>query len=216
MQTAYNIYARGVLFLYHFIRETGPLVSKIEADLENVRALLSARAPQRVRVPGAIEAAVAIILSPVSMGWEVLLIKRAEREGDPWSGQMAFPGGRRDADDADLLATAMRETREETGIRLEQHDVLGDWDDLFRDIPELPRVVVRPFVFGVPARPVIRPNHEVATHVWASFDELQDARAVTEVPIRGETLSVESFELGEHVVWGMTHRMLGPLVDLLL
>ena len=75
-----------------------------------------------------VEAAVALILLPTSDGdLEALFIKRAEVEGDPWSGQMAFPGGRRDPVDDDLLATAARATLEETGIDLARAPFSRPW-----------------------------------------------------------------------------------------
>ena len=62
------------------------------------------------------EAAVSLLLRPSGDGLKFLAIKRAESEGDPWSGHMALPGGRRDAEDEDLWVTAVRETWEETGL----------------------------------------------------------------------------------------------------
>src|SRR3989442_10873051 len=84
-------------------------------------------------------------------GLEALFIRRAQRADDPWSGQVALPGGRRDAGDADLFATAVRETREETGIDLAGAERLGRLDDLYPRTPTLPPVVVRPFVFALVA-----------------------------------------------------------------
>ena len=97
---------------------------------------------------GTKEAAVAAIL--VGSGTtspDILLIKRAQRDNDPWSGQMAFPGGRRDSNDANLINTACRETLEETGIVLRGQDVVGELDDIRPLGPGLPRIIVRPLVF---------------------------------------------------------------------
>jgi len=71
--------------------------------------------------PGEATASVAMTLAGPSL--KTLMIKRAEREGDPWSGQVAFPGGRRERQDRSLLETATRETKEEVGIDLQRSAV---------------------------------------------------------------------------------------------
>src|SRR5258706_15048364 len=102
-----------------------------------------------------IPAAVGVILHDGDDGLEALFIRPAVRAGDTWSGQIAFPGGRRDPGDADLLATAIRETMEEVGVDLSGAERLGGLDDLYPRTPVLPPVVVRPFVFALTARPTI-------------------------------------------------------------
>ena len=176
---------------------------------------LDQRIPSRVREPDAWQAAVAVIVAPNPSGIpEVLLIKRAERDGDPWSGQMALPGGRRDDGDATLQHTAQRETSEETGIVLPDSALLGELDDLFPNIKVLPSVVVRPFVFGLGERPAVAPNEEVAAHVWVGLDTLRGAGRRIEVEVRGSARTVDAFVVGDHVIWGMTHRILLPFIDL--
>src|SRR5262245_4891896 len=96
---------------------------------------------------GMIAAAVSVILRDGDEGLETLFIHRAVRVGDTWSGQIAFPGGRREPRDRDLLATAIRETHEEIGVDLASAERLGVLDDLHPRTPVLPPVVVRPFVF---------------------------------------------------------------------
>src|SRR5207253_2021742 len=94
---------------------------------------------------------------------ELLMIKRAEHEGDPWSGHVALPGGRMDPRDRDLEQTAVRETWEETGIDIERDGyVLGRLDDLAPRMPVLPPLVIRPFVAVVPPTVTIVANPEVA------------------------------------------------------
>ena len=75
-----------------------------------VREVLGGSLPVGIDPPGPFAAAVAAILRQAPSGLEVLFIKRAERDGDPWSGHMAFPGGRREPHDSDLYSTALRET----------------------------------------------------------------------------------------------------------
>ena len=86
--------------------------------LATVRRALRDHRPQVADAPDARPAAVALVLLDGPQGIEILLIKRAERADDPWSGQIALPGGRYDVGDRDLEATAVRETREETGVDL--------------------------------------------------------------------------------------------------
>ena len=97
-----------------------------------------------------VHAAVSLILRE-GKELEVLLIKRAEIEGDPWSGQMALPGGRKDASDSSLLQTAMRETEEEVGLSLESEAVpLGRLEPTIPATHRLPPITIFPFVFRVP------------------------------------------------------------------
>ncbi len=142
----------------------------------------------------------AIILVESSTGSpELLLIRRAVKEGDPWSGQMGLPGGRRDTADAGTL--------------------MGELDDFQPRNPLLPKVIVRPFVFGLPTRPEVIPNQEVALHLWASIDTLAGSSERTEVEIHGSRRIVDAYLLGPaktpHVVWGMTHRILTPFLTLI-
>ncbi len=182
--------------------------------LDVLAATLSSRRPLRVELNDAIRAAVSVVLTPGHSGLELLLIRRAERQGDPWSGDMALPGGRMDVEDDGLCSTARRETLEETAVDLLGATLLGELDDLHSTTAELPRIVVRPFVFGIDPRPMIRSNHEVAGHLWAPLRELHAARAESEVVVRGRSRLVPSYRLGADVIWGMTHRILDPLVQL--
>ena len=185
--------------------------------LDDIRKRLVRAPPRRIVEPNTIEAAVALVL--VAYGREhdveLLLIKRATRDDDPWSGQMALPGGRRDQVDVDLMQTARRETREETGIALSPADALGELDDLHPRTPVLPPVVVRPFVFGLSRRPAVHLSDEAETHLWTSFGDLIASAASASVEVRGEELTVPSYRAGSHVVWGMTHRIIKSLIDLI-
>lgn len=185
------------------------------APFDVIKVRLRAQPPQRVHRPDAREAAVALILAPgAGEELELLLIERAERSGDPWSGQMALPGGRREETDDGLLDTARRETWEETGIELPPNSLLGELDDLFPNIKVLPEIVVRPFVFGLEFRPAVIPTREVAAHLWISLLELQQRRRPAEVVIRQEKRKVDAFVLGERVVWGITYRIVATLLGM--
>lgn len=183
--------------------------------LERVREKLAGYRPRRRRAAGRVEAAVALLLAPgTGSGVELLLIRRAEQPGDPWSGHMALPGGRRDPGDRDLLATVIRETWEEVGIRVGQEGLLAELDDLEPRTRTLPPVVVRPFVFGLGAKPAVNLSREVAEYVWVALDELASGRTRTEISIPGRRESFPGYQVGDHVVWGMTERILRPFIDL--
>ncbi len=179
---------------------------------ERLARLLASHRPRTENDPTLIRAAVAVIAVPDPDA--LLFIRRAERPGDPWSGQMAFPGGRAAEEDLDLLTTASREVLEEVGLSLRSDDCLGALDDVAPRTPHLPPILVRPFVFGLPARPALRPNLEVAEVVWAPFAELTspDRRSTWTFEREGATRVFPAYRVGEHVVWGMTERILSPLL----
>ena len=184
-------------------------------NVADARAILRHYEPVCVIDPARKQAAVAIVLVPLGdTDSEILFIKRASHPTDPWSGQMALPGGRRDADDADLAATAIRETREETGIDLAGVDLLGQLDDHAPVTPVLPPILVRPFVFEVNSRPSIQPNHEVERYVWASIKGLMASEQDTRVRVRNMDLRVPAFHVAREVIWGMTHRIVASFFDL--
>ncbi len=182
-----------------------------------IRARIHQSPPKRVNEPGTWQAAVALVLVLRPGGdLEMLFIRRAERDGDPWSGQMGLPGGRKEEGDDGLLDTARRETMEETGIGLPPDALLGELDDLFPNIRNLPPVVVRPFVFGLPDRPVIAPSDEVATHLWASLGTLRESARVVEIEVMGRKQEVDAFVTDGHVIWGITFRIVSRLLDFLI
>lgn len=169
-------------------------------------------APRTADDPGLLWAAVAVVLVPAPDA--ILLIRRSDRAGDPWSGHMALPGGRRGSGDATLLDTAIRESAEEVGLRLGPQDCIGTLDDVAPRTPMLPPIAVRPYVFVIPARPLLVPNGEVASVHWASIDSLlqpETYRAV-EVDIRGQSHRVDAFRVDDAIVWGMTERILTSLI----
>jgi 8-oxo-dGTP pyrophosphatase MutT (NUDIX family) len=147
---------------------------------------------------------------------ELLLIRRAEAERDPWSGHVAWPGGRMESEDADLMATAIRETREETGIDLARGGrVLGTLDDIHPRTPALPPILVRPFVAAVAGEARITASREVAGHTWVPFSAMLAETNWGSAPIAIRELGVHErpvFRYGGLQVWGMTELMLRQLV----
>ena len=187
-------------------------------NLQEARIKLRDHRP--VEIPfenGMIAASVAVILHDGDEGIEALFIHRAVRAGDTWSGQIAFPGGRRDPGDADLLATAIRETREEVGVDLSSAERLGVLDDLYPRTPVLPPVVVRPFVFALTARPTIVVSPEVQSAFWVSFRALQSPGVSGTFTVDHPGIprrAMPAYTLGKHTIWGMSERILTPLISL--
>lgn len=142
---------------------------------------------------------------------ELLMIKRADHEGDPWSGHIACPGGRMEPSDRDLAVTAIRETREETGIDVERDGrILDHLDDLTPRSPLIPPIIIRPYVALVRAEVKIVPSHEVASAFWVPLSALreQSAWGMGLVHARGGQRNVSIFQHGDHTVWGLTERVL--------
>lgn len=164
--------------------------------------------------PGAAEILQAAVALVVRGGaeLEVLLIKRAKREGDPWSGHMALPGGRRDPGDASLLETAIRETREETAVDLQARGVhLGRLEEVRPQSPRLPKLSVTPHVFGVPAdTPAHAASGEVDAVHWVSLARLRTAetKGQVEIPLPGGSRSFPCLLVADDAVWGLTYRIL--------
>jgi 8-oxo-dGTP pyrophosphatase MutT (NUDIX family) len=174
--------------------------------LTNVRAALAngvATELERAR-----RAAVSLVLSEREGALSVLLVRRAERAGDPWSGHMALPGGHEHPTDRDLLQTAQRETLEEVGLDLERAELLGRLDDV--SPMRSSAMVVRPFVFWLPEAPPLSTSDEIAETLWVSLADLasDSLRATREVELAATRLSVPAFVIGERVVWGMTFHLL--------
>jgi 8-oxo-dGTP pyrophosphatase MutT (NUDIX family) len=157
-------------------------------------------------------AAVALLLRlPPGGELELLLIKRAAWADDPWSGHVALPGGREEPDDETLAHTAVRETREETAIDVDAVGrIIGTLDELYPRSPHLPPIVIRPFVGVVRHDVSIIPSVEVASSFWVPVATLADPACTksTELEVRGVQFHERCFMVGDHVVWGLTERIL--------
>ncbi len=163
-------------------------------------------------------AAVAAILRDRAHEVEVLLIRRAEHPRDPWSGHMAFPGGRVDPADANPLAAAVRETREEVGLDLERDArLLGRLSDAvtFRRAADVPAAIV-PFVFELHGDPPLAINHEVQEAVWVPWSFLADEgnRSWFIWRRNGIPIPMPCYRYDGRVIWGLTLGMLSELVNL--
>jgi 8-oxo-dGTP pyrophosphatase MutT (NUDIX family) len=169
------------------------------------------RPPSSHQDEGRIHAAVALCLRG-GAELEVLLIRRAESEGDPWSGHMALPGGRSEESDPDLQATAIRETLEETGVCLERKGTpLGTLSPLVPSTRSLPPISIYPFVFGVDQDTSARvASHEVAEVLWAPLSTLRspEAEGTVEIPLGDAHRPFPCIRVGPRVIWGLTYRIL--------
>lgn len=196
-----------------------------------VRERLSARLPSpyllRIEPERIPQAAVTLLLREVESDDLVLIIKRAERMGDPWSGHLALPGGRVEEQDEDLLITAARETREEVGIDLLGIDLLdgmvsrqnfiGQLPTLTPASPGLPPIEITPLVALTPPDQSLQPNDEVGDLYWLSISEL----------LANGRSSEYRLNLGSYVrkwpaypspggpIWGITERILTSFLTLL-
>ncbi|KYF93730.1 hypothetical protein BE18_44470, partial [Sorangium cellulosum] len=209
-------------------------LAAIMARLEGREAALDALTQERQAAVAAILRAPAAILrapagslgtalepvgSPEPGEAELLLIRRAEHPGDPWSGHMALPGGRREVQDESLLATAIRETREEVGIDLAAHGTL------LARLPDIPAVVrgrrvgmiIAPFVFALRSTPDLTLSGEVAEALWTPLGPLARGERTSSYAYthEGNVLQLPCLRVDERVVWGLTYLMLEQLFELL-
>jgi 8-oxo-dGTP pyrophosphatase MutT (NUDIX family) len=182
-----------------------------EFDLKLIKARLIHEMPEPEIGSDLPVAAVAVIIGPSSRGGAVLLIRRRERGDDPWSGQIAFPGGRKSLADRDLLETAIREAMEEVGVQLKDHELLG----------HLPIVATRtrpmrvlPVIFQLKSEISIHANTEVTETFWVPISDLEKLEiGNTEVKVGKGSLTVPSYEYEGHVIWGLTFRILNLLIN---
>ncbi len=151
---------------------------------------------------------------------ELLLIRRAVAEGDPWSGQMALPGGRRDPSDPSLFHTAVRETEEETAVSLETTGFpIGRLEPMTPATHRLPPILIFPFVFGVPGgTQAVVASREVDEVLWIPVSSFQEPDALSTVEISypdGTSRDFPCFRIEDRVVWGLTYRILTGFIGIL-
>jgi 8-oxo-dGTP pyrophosphatase MutT (NUDIX family) len=181
-------------------------------EIEAIRRALAAQPPQLVSAAGRPRAAVSLVLRADAgrPGPELLFIERAHREGDPWSGHMAFPGGRVEPGDPSPRAAAERETLEEVGISLAGSEPLGRLDDLEgrhagRRLP----LVISAWVYHLEQPAPLALSDEVEEAMWVPLRQLVDPRHHVEHPT--PWAGYPGILVGRperHVVWGLTYRFL--------
>jgi 8-oxo-dGTP pyrophosphatase MutT (NUDIX family) len=162
--------------------------------------------------------AVAMILQVREGQLHILMIKRAEREGDTWSGHMAFPGGRMDKTDAHGYAVAVRETAEEVGLLLgAQDECIGRLSDVnARPHRGTFGMAVSPFVFRLDREVTFTLNHEVAEVVWVPLEFLSNVGNREEMiwNYKGVRIPVPCYRYEGRCIWGLSLMMLDELLDL--
>ena len=162
-------------------------------------------------------AAVALILRESESGFEVLFIERARHAGDPWSGDLGFPGGKVETHDADPRFAAERETLEEIGFDLHKTRFLGCLTEITG--ASMP-VRVTCFVYGTSGGAELHLNDEVQDAFWVPLADLLDPERRADVPVhsRGETLPRPAIRLAQPekpVLWGLTYRLVSEFLTLM-
>ena len=167
-------------------------------------------------VPGFRRAAVALILSRSGSGYRLLFIERATHPGDPWSGNIGFPGGKVENEDADSRQAAERETMEELGIDLGRAEYLGRLSD--HDGAHLP-VLLSCFVYGIDAENLeFVISEEVKDVFWLLIEELTDPNrhGRHEFTFAGDRFEGPCVHLpypDKPVLWGLTYRLVTEFLE---
>ena len=157
-----------------------------------------------------VEAAVVVLLRGVNQTFQILLVKRAEKPTDPWSGQTALPGGKRNPEDRDMKETVVRETLEETNINLlEDCRFLGTLDPI--SPAQKPEMKIIPFVVLQEKEQTINLNEELTEYFWTPLAELSKNKGTVKFSF-GEH---PAYLIEGHVVWGLTYKILDKLLTLL-
>jgi 8-oxo-dGTP pyrophosphatase MutT (NUDIX family) len=186
--------------------------------LDQIRRALSAHEAVALAAEGKRRAAVALVLRQAGDLPEVLFIERARREDDPWSGHMAFPGGRVDPGDDGARSAAERETLEEVGLDLANGELLGRLDDMHgHHAAGVPALVISAFVYHVADPEPLVPNHEVHDSFWFPVPSLLDPERQVDYPLRSASWGpYPGIRVGapeSQVVWGLTYRFLEILLN---
>lgn len=157
-----------------------------------------------------LNAAVVALLREYNQRFELLFVKRTETPTDPWSGQIAFPGGKRSPSDNDLKETIIRETCEETNINLRNACKLLGTLDPIQSIRR-PKIQILPFVVLQLKEQKIELNDELENFFWIPVRELPKNNGTKQY------LSKEypAYVLENNVVWGITYKITSKLISMM-
>jgi 8-oxo-dGTP pyrophosphatase MutT (NUDIX family) len=191
-----------------------------ETALHHVEHVLLRHKPRKKLIrPLLKRSAVAMILQEQQGEVRILMIKRAQRDGDPWSGHMAFPGGRMDPGDRHGFDVATRETEEEIGLTLGTADpCIGRLSEILTQPMVFRRaMVVSPYVFRLDREPELNPNHEVDEVVWVPLAYLLDRNNREPMTwMRGKIeIPLPCYMYRGYRIWGLSLMMLDELLGLL-
>jgi 8-oxo-dGTP pyrophosphatase MutT (NUDIX family) len=193
----------------------------IDRKIKRIRRRLASYQPESPAAEANTRAAVAMILQPQEHDLHMLFIHRAHHPQDPWSGHMAFPGGRQDPEDLDLSFTIYRETKEEVGIDLNVHgEYLGRLTELQAMARGRPtNMFVSPFVYLVSPEASPAPDPvEVQDTIWVPLSYMEQKgieRLVSRPTPDGPSIYVPALEYGGKTIWGLTYRMLRGFLELI-
>ena len=183
--------------------------------LDDLRRCFQSHTPELSGDSVKIEASVALVLCEEGDDLSLLFIQRATHKSDRWSGHIAFPGGRLDAQDATSQQAAERETREEVGFALDDSQLIGRLDDL-RGLSE--SILVSGYVYGLAQRPQLAPNHEVQNAFWLSLGEIESKERNVEraFDYKGTDFvlpAIQVLDEDDPVLWGISYRFLELLME---
>jgi 8-oxo-dGTP pyrophosphatase MutT (NUDIX family) len=149
------------------------------------------------------------MVKPKKNDIEFFLVKRAEVDDDPWSGDMAFPGGKKNLQDQTVVDTAVREVLEETSIDLTEKNVIGFMEPVYSAVRKT--LAVQPVVYLFDDYPPVELNYELTKYIWASISEIRSGK--TQAAVKGWEGPV--YQVQGETVWGLTFRMLEKILKLL-
>ncbi len=204
-------YLLEVILAAHNTENTAVTIEQVQQKL---RAFKPQKNPERLETK---RSAVTLLLHEFDGDVCVLMIERAKREGDPWSGHMAFPGGRVDPEDAHSYDAALRECEEEVGLTVDSHG------GLIGRLSELPthwrnglseKMYVTPFVFALASVPELKPNYEVADTVWVPLSYLAELENRDEMVWDKDDMHFElpCYYFQGKTIWGLSLGMLDELL----
>ena len=157
-----------------------------------------------------VQAAVVVLLKTNGHDFQVLFVTRAEKSTDPWSGQTALPGGKRNPEDRNMKETVVRETVEEAGINiLEGYRFLGAMEPLRST--QKPEMKILPFVVLQENEQTIKLNEELTEYFWIHLKELvQNKRS-----IKFSFGEYPAYIIEKNIIWGLTYKIVHNLLSLL-
>ncbi len=198
------------------------LLDNPQVNIRQIEYAFGNYSPSLIDPDGTRQAAVAMILRQSGEGPEMLFIQRAESVSDPWSGQIAFPGGGRESQDVDLMDTAIRETVEEIGVRLEPAWHIGRLDDQTgRVFPRRRNLLVACMVFHLERAITPMANKEVADIFWTPLEVLGNRSHQIDHTTDLQEEPYPAIHLGqahhgkERILWGLTYRFVMRFLDIL-
>ena len=186
--------------------------------IAEVEARLAAYSPWFDPNPAKVAAAVALVLRQADDDVEALFIRRAEYDGDPWSGDLAFPGGRIDPTDVDGRAAAERETLEELALDLSIGRPIGRISDV---LGHAESIRVSAYVYAIEGDPPLVPNYEIREAFWSPLSHSDDParQEMRDFTYLNRTSSMPTIRLMEDprapVLWGITYKFMDDFMGVI-